>query len=150
MSTVSAQTLQKFLDSHLPLTQFMGMDVESYDGKTLILSAPLEPNINDKLTAFGGSLYNIAVMACWGMAYLKTQEAGLDCNQVVSKANIEYKSPVRGHLRAICRAPDNQSINEFIESFKTRGKAKIKLSSTIECSGNLAVEFTGEYAILKH
>ena len=78
---ISEKLKQFFLD-HLPITQFMGLEVESYDGDTLILTAPLEPNINDKQTAFGGSLYNTAVMACWGMIYLKTQEKGIDCTKV--------------------------------------------------------------------
>ena len=82
MTNIS-QKLSDFFKKNLPITQFMEMDVESYDGKTLILAAPLDPNINDKQTAFGGSLYNASVMACWGMAYLKTQEAGIVCNQVV-------------------------------------------------------------------
>ncbi len=144
-----SQKLSDFFKKNLPITQFMEMDVESYDGKTLILHAPLNPNINDKQTAFGGSLYNASVMACWGMAYLKTQEAGIVCNQVVTKACIEYKAPVQGAIRAICQAPDDETIEEFITAFKNKGRARITLQANIECSGRLAVEFEGCYAILK-
>ncbi len=144
---VSAQ-LSAFFQAHLPITQFMNMDVESYDGKTLILHAPLGPNINDKQTAFGGSLYNAAVMACWGMAYLKTQEAGIRCNQVVTQGSIEYKAPVQGDIRAICHAPSNEVVDQFIEHFKHKGRSRITLNATIECSGKTAVEFEGTYAIL--
>jgi thioesterase domain-containing protein len=141
--------LKEFFKSHLPLTQFMEMEVESYDGKRLILKAPLDPNINDKKTAFGGSLYNISVMACWGMAYLKTLEANIQCNQVVTKASIEYKAPVHGTLRATCIAPGDEVVNAFINNFNEKGRARITLNSTIECSGKTAVEFEGTYAILK-
>ena len=51
-----SEKLTQFFIQHLPIAQFMGLEVESYDGDTLILTAPLEPNINDKQTAFGGSL----------------------------------------------------------------------------------------------
>ena len=151
MSTENiSQQLSHFLATHLPISQFMQMDVESYDGHTLILSAPLEPNINDKQTAFGGSLYNAAVMACWGMAYLKTLEANISCNQVVSKGCIEYKAPVSGKIRAVCYAPSDAVLEEFMAQFKLKGRARITLQSTIECSGKTAVEFEGTYAILKN
>jgi len=143
-----SEKLSTFFKTHLPITQFMEMDVESYDGSTLVLSAPLAPNINDKQTAFGGSLYNAAVMACWGMAHLKTLEAGIECNQVVTKGSIEYKAPVQGSIRAICHAPSEEEVLQFIEHFKARGRSRITLHATIECSGKTAVEFEGTYAIL--
>ncbi|MGR6874751.1 thioesterase domain-containing protein [Pseudomonas sp. HK3] len=144
---VSTQ-LSQFFETHLPITQFMKMDVESYDGETLILRAPLAPNINDKQTAFGGSLYNAAVMACWGMAHLKTLEAGIQCNQVVTKGCIEYKAPVQGDIRAICKAPSQATLEQFIDHFKHKGRSRITLNAVIECSGKTAVEFEGTYAIL--
>jgi len=148
MNTPLSQTLTHFLDDNLPVAQFMGINVEDYNSKALILSAPLEPNINDKLTAFGGSLYNLAVMACWGMIYLKTKDAGINCNLVVTQGNIQYKSPVQGALRATCKAPDEATFTAFIDTFKQHKKAKISLTSTVEYRGEIAVEFRGEYAIL--
>ncbi len=142
--------LQDFFKSHLPITQFMEMDVESYDGKTLVLHAPLNPNINDKQTAFGGSLYNASVMACWGMLYLKTLEANITCNQVVTKGSIEYKAPVKGDIRAICHAPDETELAKLMKAFKDKGRARLTLQATIECSGKIAVEFEGTYAILSN
>ncbi len=141
--------LTHFFETHLPITQHMGMAVEHYDGATLTLSAPLEPNINDKQTAFGGSLFNLAVMACWGMVYLKTQEAGIVCNQVVMQSNIKYFSPVTGTIKATCVCPGEQELNEFLERFNTIGKSKISLGAYVKCSGKTAVEFEGQYAILK-
>ena len=105
MNADISQKLKDFFVEHLPITQFMGLEVESYDGEQLILTAPLEPNINDKQTAFGGSLYNAAVMTCWGLVYLKTQEKGIECNQVVTGGEVKYKAPVAGTIRAIAQAP---------------------------------------------
>jgi len=144
-----AHKLTEFFQTHLPITDYMGMSVEYYDGQTLTLKAPLAPNINDKQTGFGGSLYNMAVMACWGMAYLKTQEAAIACNQVVAKGAIEYKTPVTGVIRATCRVDDLAVTEAFINDFKQNGKARINLSSSIECNGKQAVEFHGQYAIFK-
>ncbi len=154
---ISEKLKQFFLD-HLPITQFMGLEVESYDGDTLILTAPLEPNINDKQTAFGGSLYNAAVMACWGMIYLKTQEKDIKCNQVVAEGSMKYIAPVNGRIRAICHAPREEELAAFFESFNQKGRAKITLESAIyddACVMKIdpetkpSVKFSGLYAILK-
>ncbi len=143
-----SQKLKDFIKAHLPLAQFMEVDVESYDGQTLVLTAPLDPNINDKKTAFGGSLYNASVLAGWGSVYLITEKAGIKCNQVVTKASIEYRAPVHGVIRATCNAPDEKIIEEFIAKFKEKGRAKMTVQATIECSGKTAVEFEATYAIL--
>lgn len=153
-----SEKLKQFFLNHLPITQFMGLEVESYDGDTLILTAPLEPNINDKQTAFGGSLYNTAVMACWGMIYLKTQERNIDCDQVVAEGSVKYIAPVKGRIRAICHAPSEAELNAFYENFEYKGRAKITLDAAIyddTCVMKIdpemkpAVKFTGLYAILK-
>ena len=152
-----SQALKTFFAQHLPITQFMGLEVESYDGDTLILTAPLAPNINDKQTAFGGSLYNVAVMACWGMVYLKTQERKIKCNQVVAEGHVKYIAPVNGKLRAICHAPNEEELERFFNHFADTGRAKIELQSVIYDDENItkidrkikpAMKFTGAYAIL--
>jgi thioesterase domain-containing protein len=153
-----SEKLKQFFIAHLPITQFMGLDVESYDGDTLILTAPLEPNINDKQTAFGGSLYNTAVMACWGMIYLKTQEKGIACNQVVTEGSMKYIAPIDGRIRAICHAPSEEELTNFFEHFERKGKARISLEAAIyndTCVKEIdpetkpSAKFSGQYAILK-
>lgn len=142
--------LTNFFEAHVPLTQFMELDLDSYDGKQLTLKAPLAPNINDKQTAFGGSLYNICVMACWGFAYLKTLEAELDGNQVVVSGNIKYKRPVTGEIKATCVSPGAEAEHHFIDGFQRHGKGKIELTATVMCQGKIAVEFEGTYAVLQN
>lgn len=147
-----SQKLTDFFSEHLPLMGFMGVEVESYDGNELVLTAPLGPNINDKKTAFGGSLYNVAVMACWGFAYLKTQEAGIVCNQVVAGGDVQYVAPVTGSIRAVCRTPGDQEVEDFLDHFQRKGKARINLNAEITTDGQagspVAVKFAGKYAIL--
>ena len=51
------KALQKVLNEEIPLTNAIGISVESCDSLSLTLAAPLHKNINHKRTAFGGSLY---------------------------------------------------------------------------------------------
>lgn len=145
-----SQKLTDFLKAHVPATQYMGLEVQHYDGKTLQLSAPLAPNINDKNTAFGGSLYCLCVMSCWGMLYLKTQEKGIACNQVVMQSSINYYAPVDDTIVATCESPDPAVLDDFFNRFTNTGRAKISLQSHIECNGKKAVSFEGQYALLKN
>ena len=83
------------------------------------------------------------------MTNFNTLEAGIECNQVVTKGCIEYKAPVHGDIRAICHAPSQDVLEQFIAHFKHKGRSRITLNAVIECSGKPAVEFEGTYAILK-
>ncbi|MFL0809364.1 MAG: thioesterase domain-containing protein [Agarilytica sp.] len=141
--------LEQFLETHVPASQYMGIQPKEYDGKTLALCAPLEPNINDKQTAFGGSLYCVCVLSCWGMLYMKTLEKGITCEQVVTESNISYLAPVSGEIIATCKAPEESDLKTFFEKYEEKGRARLTLSSTIECEGNIAVKFQGSYAIRK-
>lgn len=148
MSSNISNKLQDFFETHLPITDYMGLAVHKYDGQSLSLKAPLAPNINDKGTAFGGSLYNACVMVCWGFAYLKTIEANIEGNQVVAGGSIKYKGPVDADYIAVCESPSHEDVVHFIDGFKRHGKGRITLKSTITCNGRVAVEFEGTYAVL--
>ena len=66
--------LDEFITDHLPAISAAKIEVESYTDTQLIISAPLNMNQNDRGKAFGGCLYNIALVACWGTMFLKCSE----------------------------------------------------------------------------
>ena len=47
--------VQTYLHDHIPLSAAMGAGVSQADTEIVRLSAPLEPNLNHRATAFGGS-----------------------------------------------------------------------------------------------
>lgn len=146
----ATEALNSFLRKNLPVAEFMGLEVAEYTGDKLSLKAPLALNINDKLTAFGGSLYNVSVMCCWGALYIKMLERGHDMNQVVAKGEIRYFAPVHGDLIATCVCPSDEEIDQYLSNFFENGKTKITASCTIECTGKTAVKFEGLYSLVPH
>ena len=62
----AASVVQACFDDDIPLTRAMGLRVESLGEGGIRMNAPLEPNVNDKGTAFGGSLAAILTLAGWG------------------------------------------------------------------------------------
>lgn len=145
---MNGEALDTFIAKYLPTAQHMQISVEHYDGSSLRLHAPLAPSINDKLTAFGGSLYVMAVMACWGMVYMRCVDYDLDPDIVVAEASIEYLKPVTGDIVASSMVAEEKNWGTFFDRFEERGKAKIDLSSEIRVNGELAVRFKGLYAIV--
>jgi thioesterase domain-containing protein len=145
---MNGEALDNFIAKYLPTAQHMQISVESYDGCSLRLHAPLAPSINDKLTAFGGSIYVVAVMACWGMVYMRCVDYGLDPDIVVAEASIEYLKPVTGDIVASSLVSDEKNWDNFFHRFEERGKAKMDLSSEIIVNGEVAVRFKGLYAII--
>lgn len=138
--------LEQTLHKEVPMTRQMGVRVEEHDGKELVFRADLEPNINIHGTAFGGSLYSICAVTCWGMLHLKFEEAGLEAHSVLGEANIRYLLPVRGEIEARCRLPDDGSLESFIERLKNGQRARLELKAEIIVDRGVAVEFAGRYS----
>jgi len=138
----------QFMQTHLPMAQQLGLRVDAFDGHELHLAMPLAPNINDKATMFGGSLYCVSVMACWGMIYLQAKMAGIETpNIVVADAAIKYKLPVPGDCISICRA-STETIRKFESDLAAGHKGRMRLHSTITTDAGIAVEFEGRYVLL--
>lgn len=141
--------LTQFMETHLPIAADLGLQLSNYDGEQLVLSAPLTPNINDKATAFGGSIYCVCVMSCWGMVYLKALEHGIvKPSVVVSHAEIDYVRPVDTDIKAVCQLSNPGYFDTFFESYQERGKAKIDLYSTIGDADRPLVKFSGQFALI--
>lgn len=144
-----AKELADFLATHVPITRHLGLSVDGYDGDELICRLPLAPNVNDKGTAFGGSLYTLCVGAAWGMMYLRCRERGEDIsNLVIANGAIAYLSPVRGDCEARCVAPATDVWQTFFDQAKERGRAKIELAAEVLSDGQVAARFSGQYALV--
>ncbi|HEY0324296.1 MAG TPA: thioesterase domain-containing protein [Pyrinomonadaceae bacterium] len=140
------EQIQELFYSKIPITRAMGVKVEHYDGQRLVLSAPLEANVNHLGTAFGGSLNTLAVLSGYGQLWLELRDT--ECHIVIRESHISYESPVRGELRATCVRPEAEALAEFKKAFHHKGKARIALSVTIESQGVTAVRFQGMFVAL--
>lgn len=144
-SEFPAGYLENSLLTKIPLVKAMEIRVAGYDGTTLVLNAPLAPNVNDKGTAFGGSLYSLAVLAGWGLLSVKLKEEGLAGEVVIHESNVSYRLPVTGDLEASCTIPGGPEYARFIGDFRVTGKGRITLEVRIMRGSRSAVRFTGNY-----
>ncbi len=141
-----AAQLEQLLHEDIPVSQAMGIRVAGYDGKNLQLAAPLEPNFNHKLTAFGGSLYSLAVLCGWGLLHLKLTERELHKHIVIQEASIRYLLPVAEDMIAECQL-DTVAFARMLHVLERRDRARIELQVAIRQEGRVAVEFDGKYVV---
>ena len=132
MSTPIAQ-LQSLILDEIPMARAMQLSLREYDGARLTLAAPLEPNINDKGCAFGGSLVSLLTLAGWGVVVLKLKELGRDCDVYVQDSTVRYLAPVWSELVAIAQLGDDESWDAFAQSIAQRGRAR----ATVSCRAPL-------------
>ena len=97
----------------------MELSVSHYDGNKLQLSAPLEPNINHQMTAFGGSLLSLRLVG-WGLLQLQLGHMGRTGNVVVGEATSIFYAPVADFLRVESELPPH------FDGFKRDLLAKVK------------------------
>ena len=141
-----AEALEQLLRDEIPLSRAMGIRVAGYDGTTLTLTAPLAPNTNHKSTAFGGSLYSLAVLCGWGLLHLKLAKARMHQPIVIQESSIRHLHPVKHDLHAECRV-DDDTVGKFLLALKKHGRARISLDIVITEDGRTAVEFSGRYVV---
>jgi thioesterase domain-containing protein len=138
---------ESYLHEQIPLTRAMGVTLESWDGRQLVLHAPLEPNHNHLGTAFGGSLSALATLAGYSLLWLVLGDR--DAHIVIRDSTIRYRHPVHGALRAVCQRPGEDEMGAFQRQFVETGRARLSLHVTIEDAGKVCVEFEGSFVAMR-
>lgn len=147
---ITSQQLESVLHTEIPITQAMQIGVRFCSDKAVMLTAPLAPNINHKQTAFGGSLYSVAVLSGWSMTYLLLERLGIEAQIVIHQSEIDYLAPVAATIEAHCELSSDIDIEKFNKLMQRKGRARLKLKSRIVSDGKTAVEFEGVYVCIGH
>jgi thioesterase domain-containing protein len=142
------QELQNKLYNEIPLTKMMELQIKDYNINELITTAPLEPNINDKGTAFGGSLSTLSIISAWSLCWLISKELGFDSNNIVIiKNETSFRKPVTNDIICHTKKPSLQEIEILKQKLENKKSASIKIESQIIEDGKICVDFVGYYVI---
>jgi thioesterase domain-containing protein len=145
-SAFGADYLQERIDREIVLARPMGVIVESADDLSLVLRAPLAPNANHKGTAFGGSLYSLAVLTGWAWLtrFLATRK--LDAEAVIQESSMRFLKPVHGEMRACLEIPAAADIDKFEKMLVRADRGRIRLQVKMHEGSALATIFDGLFA----
>ena len=140
--------LQNKLYNEIPLTKVMKIKIQNYNENELITTAPLKININDKGTAFGGSLSTITIISGWSLSWLISKELGFDSNNIVIiKNETSFRRPVTKDIVCITKKPSKEEIEIVKQKLQIKKSASLKIQSQIIEDGEICVDFEGYYVI---
>lgn len=148
-SAAEREWLGEVLTRQIPLGGAMALTIERLDESGIALAAPLEPNINDKGTAFGGALVSLMILAGWSLPRLLLRRADRQADLVIGRCEVRFLKPVGGPMRADCDWPDPAQCRAFIVDLGRKRKASLSLAPRLCASdGELAATLQARYAAL--
>jgi thioesterase domain-containing protein len=142
----AATQLQEKIHRTIPLSAAMQFSIIELNPYSIIVGAPLQPNINIHGTGFAGSLYSVAILTGWALSTHIMSLHDMAGELVVGKAEIKYRAPVTDDF--ICRAMVSETDSQiFQKDFESSGKARLNLTVDIGDGPNAVVQ--GLYIAMK-
>jgi thioesterase domain-containing protein len=147
-SSLTETELEDYLHNHIPLTKHMELTVDRSRSDSVILRAPLEPNVNHRETVFGGSAAALAMLTGWGLVYINVND-WIDSKRIVIQHNeMAFEEPIKGTFTASCESPPDAEWNEVRSNLNRWDKARIHLDVTLTVEGDRVGKFNGAYVIV--
>lgn len=145
----SLRALEAYYGS-MPPVAAMDVSVAGYDGDRLRLHAPLAAHVNDKGSAFGGSLVSVMTLAAWGLVTLRVEQAGLEAEVYVADSTVRYRAPLLADLEAEATLDDDGDWSTFARTLRERGRARVALTARIALpDGSTATEMQARYVAIR-
>ena len=145
---MSPAELAQYLNDHIPLSKAMGAEVVSAGVDSVILRAPLAPNINHRETVFGGSASALAILAAWSLLHTRLRSEGIDARLVIQRNTMEYDKPICGEFTARSSLQEEEDWARFIRMLERRGKARVTVVAVLEHAGLVVGRLSGEFVAM--
>jgi thioesterase domain-containing protein len=135
----------RYLHDQIPLSRHLAATVERYDGQSIRLSAPLEPNLNHQSTAFGGSQSALAILSGWALLHLNLRDRAISASLVIQRSTIDFREPIEGAFSATSTLPDVTRWERFLATLARHRRARLAVAADIECGALLSGTHEGVY-----
>lgn len=146
---MNERELEQYLYEHIPLSLIMQVSAVDIKNDSVLLRAPLAPNINYTHTAFGGSASSVAILSAWSLVHVYMQNMGLDCSIVIQRNTMEYKRPIRGSFTARSFFKKPEQLELFKKTLLRHEKARIPAGAVLDCDGELVGLFEGDFVVTR-
>ncbi len=104
----------------------MQFNIAELTEKSILVHAPLPPNVNIHGTGFAGSIYSLAALTGWAMVTHIMDIQRIEGELVIARAEIKYRKPVTGDIQCECTVPID-AYASFHAEFKEKGKSRLVL-----------------------
>ncbi len=140
--------LQQYLHDHIPLSNAMQVTALAVSVESVVLSAPLAPNINHRDTVFGGSASALAILAAWSLLHVRLAKQGVPSRLVIQRNSMEYLAPIFGEFTATSSLQEPQSWEKQLRMLERKGVARFSVTSELLAAGAVAGRFAGEFVAM--
>jgi thioesterase domain-containing protein len=145
---MDANAVAAYLHEHIPITKEMGIVVTACSDDAVTLTAALQPNLNHRCTAFGGSIATLGILAGWSMLYLRLQNNDPFPRIVIQHSETDFISAIESDFSARCCSPPAGDWLRFKKTLQRKHRARIKLVSEIIAAGKPAARHAGDFVAI--
>ena len=142
------KAVQTYLYEQIPLSKAIAVRVVEVTNNSVILSAPLQPNINHRSTVFGGSASALAILSAWTLVNFRLESERIETRLVIQNNTMSYDKPITSSFEAICTLNEPETWARFIKILQKKHKSRITVNSSLQCNGQQVAEFTGLFVAL--
>lgn len=146
-AAVRAARLLQRMQTEIPLTAAMQLALSAFDGDTLVLAAPLAPNINDKGTVFAGSITALGSITGWCLLTLWSEREHLPCQVAIYDARFQFRKPLSGDFTATVTLPDATVRAGLVAGLQRKGKGRVGLRVVLADAAGEAAFLEADYAL---
>lgn len=143
--SMEVAALEQYLHEQIPLSAAMKVAVDRAGLESVVLAAPLEPNVNHKNTAFGGSLSTLGILAAWSLVHIRLLREDLRCEVVIQSNHMDYDRPVTGVFTARSGLASATSWPLFIKTLRRRKLARIEVLSELTSNQSVVGRLNGRF-----
>lgn len=144
---MSPSDLRNYLYRHIPLSAAMEISVDRVADDTVILRAPLAPNINHRETAFGGSVSALAILAAWALLHTRLRASGFVARLVIQRNSMDYLLPIAAAFTAASSVLPGEW-DKFQHMLARKHRARIAVACAVMCAGETVARLNGDFVAL--
>lgn len=137
--------VNEYLHAHIPVTAHMQVEVVAREAHSIRLAAPLEPNLNHRETAFGGSIASLAIVSGWTLLHLLLRESGRRCRLVVFRSQTDFTAPIDDRFEAESRLREPDGWPRLLRALDRKGKGRARVTTTVSCGATVAATQEATY-----
>jgi len=141
---------QEFLYANIPLVKSMQLNLTAISSNSLSATAPLNPNINDKKTVFGGSSAALMTVCGWSLIKIHLEQQGFTNDVVIHQAETAWVKAQFDDLNIQVYSQETinwQSIEQQLQNNKRNVKIKLRCQ-VVNQQAEICCSMLGSYVIL--
>lgn len=141
LALFNLRTLQQ-----IPILKTMGISFTHYENGQLRVDMPLLPNINDKKTAFGGSIVTLATISGWALPSLLLNGKEWRYDVLIGEGSTKYLAPVVADCYSLVKLR-NEDLLKLSTDLSSNRKARLNIAVDIFVDQTKTASFNGTYHV---